>query len=524
MNANGRPADTKQWWTLAVLCLSLLIVGIDTSILNVAIPTLVRTLGATPSQLEWIVDAYILVFAGLLLTAGKLGDRFGRKGVMSAGLVVFGLGSLAASMASSPTQLIAFRAVMGIGGALIMPATLSILVNVFTEPRQRRRAIAYWSLMNAAGGFVGPVTGGLLLRHFWWGSCFLVNVPVVAVALLLGRRLVPTSRDPNATTFDLPGAALSSAGLAALLWAIIEGPARGWSDPMIIGAFAGAVVLGTAFVVRELHVAQPMLDVAALRTPQLGAAATAMTIAFIAMTGSMYLITQTLQLVKGYTPLAAAIATSGPIVAVNFLVMPRAPSLTERFGARWMVAAGGGLIGCAAVVISATTVHSGYANLLVGFAVMALAFSIFVPASTEAIITAVPAEKSGGASALNQMTRQLGQALGVAIGGSVAASGYRSGFTASRLALPPQTVRAAHSSITGALRVARTLDGAARDALVGVAHEAFLHGVRLALFGAAGLAVMGSVFAALAIPSSRSPAGASSTNDGPLPASDLVSD
>jgi MFS family permease len=405
-----------------------------------------------------------------------------------------------------------------------MPATLSILVNVFVEPRQRRRAIAYWSLMSAAGAFVGPVAGGLLLRQFWWGSCFLVNVPVVAVALLLGRRLVPTSRDPNTTGFDLPGAASSSAALAALLWAIIEGPARGWSDPLIVGAFAAAVVLGTGFILWELRIDEPMLDVAALRTPQLSAAATAMTIAFIAMTGAMFLITQGLQLVKGYTPLAAAIATSGPIVAVNFLVMPRAPRLTERFGARWIVTTAGVLIAGAAVVISATTVRSSYANLLVGFAVMALAFSIFVPASTEAIITAVPAEKSGGASAINQMTRQLGQALGVAIGGSVAASGYRSGFAARRLDLPPAALGDAHSSITGALRIARTLDGATRGALLAAAHQAFLHGIRIALFAAAGLAILGSVFAALAIPSSRLGEAKSPPGSETDPLSDLVVD
>ena len=428
-------SETKHWATLSILCLSLLVVSIDAGILNVALPTLIRTLGASPSQLQWIVDAYTLVFAGLLLTSGSLGDRFGRREVLTVGLIIFGSSSLAATLSTTPAELILWRAVMGVGAALIMPATLSILVNVFTEERIRRRAIAYWSLMNATGAFIGPIAGGLLLRHFWWGSCFLVNVPVVIIALALQRSLVPTSRDPDAARFDLVGAALSTLALASLLWAIIEGPDRGWTSTTIVGGFAGCVVLGGAFVTWERRAPSPIVDIATFREPQLAAAATAMTIAFIAMTGSMFLIVQSLQLVKGYSPLVAALATSGPITAINFILMPRAPALTERFGARWMVTAGAGLISVASLILATTTVHSTYLNLFIGFAVMATAFSVFVPASTEAIMTAVPKEKSGGASAINQTGRQLGQALGIAVGGSIAASGYRSGFLGAGLHL-----------------------------------------------------------------------------------------
>ncbi len=496
--------DRRRWFTLSVLCLSLLIVGIDNSILNVALPTLVRTLGATPSQLQWIIDGYVLVFAGLLLTAGKLGDRLGRKGVMLAGLAVFGASSLAASLATTPDQLIVWRCVMGIGAALIMPATLSILVNVFTEPRQRRRAIAYWSLMNATATFIGPVSGGLLLRRFWWGSCFLVNVPVVLVTLVLGQILVPSTRDPNAGRFDVPGAALSSAALGALLWAFIEGPVRGWSDVLVVGSFIAAAGLSLLFVAWELRVGDPMLDIAGFRTPQMSAAATTMTIAFCAMIGSMYLVVLSLQLVKGYTPLAAALATSGPIVTVNFVVMPLTPRLVERFGSRWMVIAGTGLIACASLVIATTTVDSPYVILFVGFALMALAFSIFIPASTEAVMTAVPAERAGSASAINQMARQLGQALGIAVIGSVAASGYRSGFPSRGVTgATAQAVAEARQSITGAIGVSRGLPAAPRQAILEAAHLAFVHGMRLALVVAAVLAVLGAIFAARAIPSGR---------------------
>ena len=413
-------------------------------------------------------------------------------GVVTVGLVIFGAGSMAASLSTTPNQLITWRAVMGVGAALIMPGTLSILVNVFTDERARRRAIAYWSLMNATGAFIGPVAGGLLLAHFWWGSCFLVNVPVVVAALALQHSLVPTSRNPEAARFDLLGAALSMLALGALLWGIIEGPVRGWSSPAILGA-SGCAILVVAFIAHERRSASPMIDIATFRTPQLTAAAAAMTIAFIAMTGSMFLIVQSLQIVKGYSPLVAALATSGPITVVNFPPMPRAPALTERFGARWMVAAGSTLTAVGALVIATTTVHSNYLNLFVGFALMASAFSVFVPASTEAIMTAVPKEMSGGASAINQTTRQLGQALGVAIGGSIAASGYRSGFSGAGLHLAPGLLRSAASSITGAIAAARGLARGARLDSLGAAHEAFLHGVRLALVTAAVLALAGAL-------------------------------
>jgi EmrB/QacA subfamily drug resistance transporter len=495
--------ESKRWAALGVLCLCLLIVSIDNGILNVALPTLVRKLGATPSQLQWIVDAYTVVFAGLLFTSGNLGDRFGRRGVLTVGLVIFGSGSLMASLSNTPSELIGWRAVMGVGAALVMPATLSILVNVFTEEAIRRRAIAYWSLMNATGAFIGPIAGGLLLRRFWWGSCFLVNVPVVIVALVLLPQLVPTSRNPAAARLDLLAAGLSTSALAALLWAFIEGPTWGWLSPGIVGAFGLSALLATAFVIWERRAPAPMIDIAAFRSPQLTAAATGMTIIFIAMTGSMFLVVQSLQLVKGYSPLTAALATSGPITVVNFLLMPRSPALTARFGTRWLITAGATFVAIATLVIATTTVHSSYANLFVGFAIMATAFSVSVPAGTEAIMSAVPREMSGGASAINQTTRQLGQALGIAIGGSMAAVGYRSGFSARGVALPQSALHTAGSSITGAIEVARTLGATSRVQVLAAAHQAFLHGLRLALVTAAVLAACGAVFAALRIPSHR---------------------
>ncbi len=259
-------AYQRRWWALLVLCLSLVVLGMDNTILNVTLPTLARDLGATASQLQWMVDSYILVFAGLLLTMGAVGDRFGRKLALNAGLLVFAAGSIASAFAGSPEVLIASRAAMGIGAALIMPSTLSIITNIF-PPKERGRAIGVWAGVAGLGIVLGPVVGGWLLERFWWGSVFLVNVPVVALAILAGRPLVPESRDPNATPLDPIGAALSIAALVALVYGIIQAPEQGWTDPVILAAFAAAAVLAVAFIWWQRRAEHPMLRMESSATP-----------------------------------------------------------------------------------------------------------------------------------------------------------------------------------------------------------------------------------------------------------------
>jgi EmrB/QacA subfamily drug resistance transporter len=498
------PVSTRASnWPLVVLCTSLLVVTIQTSILNVALPNLVRDLGASDSQLDWIVDAYVVAFAGVLLSGSALADRFGRRGVMNSGLIACGAASIAAALSQTPTQLIIWRAIMGAGAALVMPATLSILVNVYTERPQRTKAIAYWSLMNATGSFIGPITGGLILRWSSWHFCFYVIIPFVIAAVVMGHFLVPTSRDPAQARFDVPGAVLSTGALTGLVWAIIEGPSRGWTNSAVLGAFVGAILLLIAFVYWELHTESPMLDLPIFAKPQLSAAAVALTIAFMAMSGAMYLAGLSLQFVKGYSPLAAAIAVSAPITVVNFIVVPRAPWLIHRFGTRWVVSAGISVIAASSVIIATMTVSSSYLWLCVGFALMALAFSTFVPASTEAIMTAVPAERSGGASAVNELTRQVGQALGIALAGGISAVGYHSQLKVGSLGLSSTDAATAHSSLNSALTVAHRLGGELGAALRLSADNAYIHGVRLALITGAGAALLGALYAALAIPSKR---------------------
>src|SRR5262245_10354253 len=282
----------RRWVTLGVLCLSLLIIVMDNTILNVAIPSLIRDLGASNSEIQWIIDAYTLVFAGLLLTTGSISDRFGRKGALQAGIVLFALGSASAALSTSTEHLIASRAFMGIGGALIMPATLSILTNVFRDPRERGRAIAVWAGFSGLGVAIGPVTGGLLLDHFSWSSVFWVNVPIALTALVAGAFMIPKSKDPSQGDLDPLGPLLSIIGLGGLLFGIIEGPSEGWTDPKVIVAFIIGAIAVTAFILWELHTDHPMLDMHFFQNPRFTAANSAITLTFFAMFGSMLLITQ----------------------------------------------------------------------------------------------------------------------------------------------------------------------------------------------------------------------------------------
>ena len=352
----------RRWATLMVLSLSLVIIGLDNTILNVALPTLVRELGATASQLQWMVDAYILVFAGLLLTMGALGDRFGRKLALTVGLVIFGLSSVAAAFSDSANTLIGARAVMGVGGALIMPATLSIVTNVF-EGRERGRAIAVWAGVAGLGIILGPVIGGWLLEHYWWGSIFLINVFVVIVAVVAGAFLVPESKDPEATPLDPLGAVLSIAGLVALVFAIIEAPDRGWTDPLVVGAFIVAVVVLSAFLWWEAHTEHPMLQLRFFENPRFSAASIAITLVFFAMFGTVFLNTQYLQFVLGYTPLEAGLRVMP--VATMIVAAPLSARLTERFGTKVVVASGLTIVAVALSILATITIDTGYGRVAV---------------------------------------------------------------------------------------------------------------------------------------------------------------
>ena len=332
MGKNEDRAYERRWLILTVLCFSLLIIVLDNSILNVAIPTIVRELHATNSQLQWIVDSYTLVFAGLLLTAGALGDRFGRRGALQTGFAIFGLGSILSAMATTSNQLIATRALMGIGGALIMPATLSIITNVFPA-EERGRAIGVWAGVAGLGAALGPLTGGFLVEHFYWGSVFLVNIPIVIFGLIAGVLIIPTSKDPTAPRLDPVGAVLSIVGLTALLYAIIEAPSDGWGATNIIVGFVAGVVLLAGFVLWELHTDHPMLDVHFFQNPRFTAASGSITLTFFAMFGAIFLLTQYQQFVLGYTPLQTGVRML-PFAVAMMITAPTSARLAERVGTK----------------------------------------------------------------------------------------------------------------------------------------------------------------------------------------------
>jgi EmrB/QacA subfamily drug resistance transporter len=479
----------RRWWTLLVLCLSLIMVIVGNTTLNVALPTLVKDLNASNTALQWMVDAYALVFAGLLMTSGAIGDRFGRKGALQAGLFVFGAGSLFAGVGHSATQVIAGRAIMGVGAAFVMPATLSILTNVF-PPEERGRAIGTWAGVAAAGAAFGPIISGWLLGHFWWGSVFFVNLPIVAAAFGLGVLLVPTSRDPRQPPLDLVGAGLSIVGLSALLYGIIEAPNKGWLSTESVAAYAVAILFLGAFASWELRTPEPMLDLRYFRNGAFSGGALAISFAFFALFGLFFLLTQYLQLVIGYSPLEAGVRLL-PMAVTIMIVAPSSARLAERFGTRNVVTAGLAIIAFGLVLISRFDVHTGYWQLIGSMAFTAVGMGLTSAPSTASIMSSLPMGKAGVGSAVNDTTRELGGALGVAVLGSLVASHYQTTLQPVVTPLPSLGKALAFSSLGRALEEAHKLPGKAGLAVAEGAKSAFVSSMHEAV-------VVGAVVAAIA--------------------------
>src|SRR3954469_20390450 len=484
----------RRWLTLGVLCVSLLVIVIDNTIVNVALPTLVRDLGTSISDLQWVVDAYTLVFAGLLLTAGSLGDRFGRKGALSVGLVIFGAASAAAAFAGGVTPLIAARAVMGIGAAFIMPATLSILTNVFTDRRERALAIGLWSGVAGLAVALGPVTGGVLLDHLWWGSVFIVNVPIVIGALIAGRFLVPDSRNPERPRIDVIGAVLSIVGLVALVASIIEAPSNGWTSPAILLGFGIAAVALVAFVLWERHVDEPMLDVRLFANARFSAASVNVTLVFFALFGFIFLATQYLQFVLGYSAFEAGLRTL-PFAFALMVMAPLSSKAVQWFGTKRVVVTGMLLFASGLVVASTSTVDTGYPRVMIAMVLMGAGMGLSVAPATESIMGALPLHQAGVGSAVNDTSREVGGALGVAIVGSMLSSLYSSDLNSKLPANVPGQVRdAADQSVGAALQVSGQL-GRAGAPLAHAARESFVYAMSRASLVTAAVALLGAVLA-----------------------------
>ena len=488
----------RRWWILGVLILSLFTATLDNTILNVALPTLARELSATTSQLQWMVDSYILVFAGLLLVAGALSDRFGRRLALLAGLAIFGIGSIASAFVVTADQLILARAFMGVGAALTMPSTLSIIANVFDDD-ERPKAIAVWSAVSGLGIVVGPILGGWLLEHFAWSAIFLVNVPVVIAGIVAILLVVPESKAVRAPALDPVGAALSVAGLVALVYGIIEVPAQGWDDPVIVGSLAAAAVLLGAFVAWERRVAEPMLDIRLFRNPRFSAASLSVTLVMFSLMGVLFFLTQYLQGVLGLTaletgvrfvPLAIGVIVSAPISA----------ALTGRFGAK--VATAFGLFVTAGSLALLATVTVGSGDLLIGsvLAIAGFGLGVAMTPATDAIMGALPKEQAGVGSAVNDTTREIGGAIGVAVLGSVFSAVYSSRMTEVANVLPAEIGSVVRDSIGGALAVAGQVGGTSGEAIAAAARSAFVDGMATASLIGMGVAIAGALVALVWLP------------------------
>jgi EmrB/QacA subfamily drug resistance transporter len=523
-NAIDPAVHDRRWMILAVLCLSLVMVVVGNTALNVALPTLVRDLNASETQLQWITDAYSLVFAGLLLPAGAIGDRFGRKGALQGGLVVVGLACLLSTFATTADQLIATRALMGAGAAFVMPATLSILANVF-DPTERPKAIAIWAGFAGAGGAIGPIVSGFLLDHFWWGSVFLVNVPVVIVALVGGALLVPTSRDPNHVKLDPVGAAASITALGALLFAIIEAPVRGWGSVSTITGFAVFAVAGTGFVWWERRTAHPMLPMSFFRNRRFSVGAGTITLNFFCMFGLFFVFTQYLQFVRDYTPLAAGLATL-PLAAMLLIFAPRSAAAVARWGQARVQALGLCFTGLGLLLLATVDQHTSYLMVAIGLALIGFGVAFTTAPATNSIVSSVPLAKSGVGSAVNDTTREVGGALGIAVLGSLVASAYQSKIADAVAALPAALADQAKRSVGDAFAVGQQLAAGGHPAtgarLHSVASTAYTDAMGIALVVAAvvafGAAVMVLVFYPRAAPATEPaiPSVAGQTSVGPV--------
>ncbi|RSM71517.1 MFS transporter [Actinoplanes sp. ATCC 53533] len=501
--ATENTGHPRRWAILGVLVISLLVVVLDNTVLNVAMRTLadpVHGLGATQSQLEWAINSYTLVFAGLLFTAGILADRLGRRITLTVGLALFGVASLISAYAQTADQLIWARALMGLGAAAIMPSTLSIIANVF-DPRERGRAIGVWAGAVGLGVAIGPIVGGLLLEHFWWGSVFLINVPVVIAGVVLVSVLVPESRDPKPGRIDVVGVLLSIVGLTLLTYGVIEGGENGFGQPQSWGTLVASVAVLTAFLLYERRIEFPSLDVKLFSIPQFSASVGAIGLVFFAAMGSMFFGAFYLQLVRGYGPLASG-ALFVPFAVAQMAFAPRSAAMVKRFGPKLVSTVGLLLVSTALagwLFIGATTPIWVVGAL---FFLMGVGMANVMPPATEAIMSVLPREKAGVGSAVSNTIRQIGGALGVAALGAIVSSVYRDNVTTATAGLPDAVREVARESISGAYGVAGQA-GPGGAALLESANAAFITAMHYAAIGSTVFALLGALVAAIWLPGKR---------------------
>jgi EmrB/QacA subfamily drug resistance transporter len=495
---SGTQAYGRRWHALGVLAAALLVTAIGNTILNVALPTIRDELDASSSELQWIVDGYLLVFAGMLLTAGSLGDRFGRRRALVVGLAIFGAGSIWSAFAGSSTELIAARALTGLGAAGIMPTTLSVITNIF-PPDERPKAIAVWAAVAGLGIAIGPIAGGWLIENADWQAIFLVNVPLVAALLVGAYALVPESRDPESPKLDVVGAGLSILGLTSIVWGLIEAPARGWTDPMILASFAAGATVAAVFVWWEQRVAQPMLHISVFRNLRFSAASASVAFVYFSLMGVTYFLTTYMQSVLGHSALEAGelmLAVAGGIMITSRIAVP----LTERIGSKIVVALGLTIVSAGMLMFTTLGVDSSDFHVCAVIGAMGLGMGLTMSPATDAIMGSLPPAKAGIGSAMNDVVREVSGTLGIAVLGSILASAYSSSMDSAVAGLPASAAAAAGDSVGAADQVAAQMGGSGGADLIAAAHQAFVDSMSTTASIAAAIAVVGAVIAAAFLP------------------------
>jgi EmrB/QacA subfamily drug resistance transporter len=478
---------------LAAVCLAAFAINVDTTIVNVALPSLTRQLGAGTRDLQWIVDGYNLAFAALVLSAGSLGDRFGRRPALLTGLVGFAAASAAAALCSTPGQLIAARFVMGAFAALIFPTTLAVISNTFPKRSERAKAVGVWGAVTGLGVAIGPVSGGLLLSAFSWPSVFVALAPVALLAAAVVWRVVPESRDPNAPGLDYGGLLSATVAIGALVYTIIEAPNRGWASAPSLAGFAVALLVGGAFVSIERRREHPMLDVRLFGERAFSAASGAVTVAFFALFGFIFLITQYFQFIRGYGTLSTG-ARILPVALSIGAASVLGARLAGRLGTRAIVATGLSLFGGAFLWIAQAGTATPYSVIVVQMLLMGTGLGLTSAPATESILSVLSPAKAGVGSAVNDATREAGGTLGVAIIGSVYASLYASSLTHGAAAhLPGAELASAKSSVGAGLGVASHAAAAVRAPVLDAVQSAFMSGLHAGCFVAAGVCALGAL-------------------------------
>jgi EmrB/QacA subfamily drug resistance transporter len=488
--------DPRRWWALGALVASMLVLGFDMTILNVALPTMARDLGASTGEQQWMADAYVVVFAALMLPAGLLGDRFGRRRMLITGLGIFLAGSLVGSLVDDVTLVIVARAVMGIGGALVMPLSMAVLPSLFGSD-ERAKAVGAVSAASALGLPLGPIVGGWLLDHFWWGSVFLVNVPMAAIGILACVLLLPETSDPASPKVDIVSTAYTAAGLSILIYAIIEAPHRGWGDPLILGLFAASAILVTLLVLRERRSARPMLDLSLLAQRTFLLNTLAATLVLFVLSGLMFVLPQYLQAVLGYDAFGTGVRML-PMMGGLLIASRSAQPLLARFGARAVITGGLVALAFASILGSRTSVGDGYGFTALWLSIAGLGFGFAVVPAMTAALGALPRDRAGSGSGLLMTVRQVGSAIGIALLGSLLASAYSHRLDTS--GLPGAAADTASDSVVGAHVVATQLGDRAHATS---ADASYVHGMSLVLLVSGIAALITALLAAALLPNAK---------------------